>query len=146
MFDDRIEITSIGGLVSGVSKEEVLKGGISVLRNRIIGNIFLRFHMIEKLGTGMQRIHEEYKQSAKKPIIDISDNAMKMILPVIERDALSEDEKRIVQILKRRRMPSSLIIQQTGFGKTKVVSLLNQLVEKGYIVSTGNGRGKKYSA
>lgn len=35
MFNDRIEISSPGGLPSGVSKEEYLSGHVSVLRNPI---------------------------------------------------------------------------------------------------------------
>ncbi|MGN0362545.1 MAG: RNA-binding domain-containing protein, partial [Bilifractor sp.] len=42
MFDDRIEITSPGGLPSGISREEYLRGNVSILRNPIIGNVFFR--------------------------------------------------------------------------------------------------------
>ena len=57
MFPDRIEITSPGGLAGGISREEYLRGGISVLRNRIIGNVFFRLHLIERFGTGIKRIN-----------------------------------------------------------------------------------------
>ena len=40
MFDDRIEITSPGGLPDGLSKEEYLPGQISILRNTIIAGVF----------------------------------------------------------------------------------------------------------
>ena len=37
MFEDRIEITSPGGLPQGLDESEYLKGGVSILRNRILG-------------------------------------------------------------------------------------------------------------
>ena len=45
MFQDRIRITSPGGLPRGVSEEEYLRGGISILRNPIIGNVFYRLYI-----------------------------------------------------------------------------------------------------
>lgn len=144
MFEDRIEITSPGGLVSGVTEEAYLKGGISILRNHIIGNLFLRFHMMERLGTGIVKINEEYKNHAKKPVFEIYENMIKIILPVLDIEHLSEDENIIYQTLNNRHLPSSSIVEEAGFGKTKTVDILNKLVEEGYIVATGSGRGKKY--
>lgn len=47
MFDDRVEITSPGGLPDGLSKEEYLAGQISILRNPIIAGVFFRLGLIE---------------------------------------------------------------------------------------------------
>ncbi len=46
MFEDRIEITSPGGLPQGLDESEYLKGGVSILRNRILGSVFYRLHLI----------------------------------------------------------------------------------------------------
>lgn len=45
MYDNRIEITSPGVLPKGISKEEYLNGEISIPRNYILCNVFLRLHM-----------------------------------------------------------------------------------------------------
>ena len=45
-FEDRIEITSPGGLPQGLDESEYLKGGVSILRNRILGSVFYRLHLI----------------------------------------------------------------------------------------------------
>lgn len=58
LFPDKIEITSPGGLPQGVTKDDFLKGGISILRNRIIASVFFRLHLIERFGTGIRRINE----------------------------------------------------------------------------------------
>lgn len=147
MFPDKIEITSPGGLPQGVTKEEYLRGGLSVLRNRIIGNLFFRLHLIERFGTGIRRIKESYKDNDRKPIFEVFENSIKIMLPVMDAcNALTADENRIYLLIKRKALPSSSLVEETGFGKTKVVSILRRLMDKGYVQSVGNGRGTKYTA
>ena len=146
MLPDRIEITSPGGLPKGMDKEAYLRGGISILRNRIIGNVFFRLHLIERFGTGVKRIREEYKDSRIKPSFDVTENTIRIILPVKEEGIhLTEDENRVYQLIKGREIPSSAVSEATGFGKNKTVDLLKSLVEKGYAKVSGKGRGTKYS-
>ena len=145
MFPDRIEITSPGGLPKGMDKEAYLRGGISILRNRIIGSVFFRLHLIERFGTGVRRINEEYRESQVKPVFDMTENTIRIILPVKEEGSnLTEDEKIIYQLLKGREMPSSAISEAAGFGKNKTVGILKALVEKGYANVSGKGRGTRY--
>ena len=92
MFDDRIEVTSPGGLPAGLSEEEYLKGNISILRNPILGNVFFRLHVVEILGTGIVRIKEAYKNSKKQPAFEVYENSIKSVLPVISSVNLTEDE------------------------------------------------------
>lgn len=147
MFPDRIEISSPGGLPKGMTVDEYLRGGISILRNRIIGTVFLRLHMIERFGTGIRRIKETYSGSDKKPLFDICDDSIKITLPVIsEQNLLSDDENKILSIIRGRMVASSAIVEATGFGKTKVVYTLNKLVAEGYVRTEGTGRGLKYTA
>lgn len=147
MFTDRIEVVSPGGLPKGMTETEYLRGGISVLRNRIIANVFLRLHMIEKFGTGIRRIHEAYKSSEIKPVFEITENTIRVVLPVMScGETLTNDENTVYRLVKGRSVPSSSIVEETGFGKTKTVSILKKLVENGYIKTTGNGRGLRYTA
>lgn len=147
MFPDRIEISSPGGLPEGMSEEEYYRGGISVLRNRIIANIFFRLHLIERFGTGIRRINETYKDSQVKPIYNLSSNSIQVILPVIEPGrALAEDEQAVYKLLSGRSVSRSEIAAKTGFSKTKVLTILSRLESEGYIRVTGNGRGTKYTA
>jgi len=145
MFDDRIEISSPGGLPTGISEEEYLKGNVSILRNPILGNVFYRLHIVEILGTGIVRIREAYKYSDKKPVFEIFDNSIKVILPVIGNSDLTEDEKVVYEVLSKT-MPKSIseITDMTPFGKSKVTTLLKSLARKNYVSVTGNGRGTKY--
>ena len=147
MFADRIEIASPGALPQGLSEEEYSRGGISVLRNRIIAGIFYRLHMIERFGTGIRRINEAYKHSAVKPIFEITRNAIRITLPVMgASNALTADEHKVYSLLRGRIVSSSAIVKATGFGKTKVVAILKRLAADGYIKVSGKGRGVKYTA
>nr|WP_315104154.1 ATP-binding protein [uncultured Catonella sp.] len=145
MFDDRIEISSPGGLPTGISEEEYIKGNVSILRNPILGNVFYRLHIVEILGTGIVRIQEAYKYSDKKPVFEIFDNSIKVILPVIGNADLTKDEKIVYEVLSKT-MPKSIseITDMTPFGKSKVTTLLKSLARKNYVSVTGNGRGTKY--
>ena len=147
MYKDRIEIVSPGGLPSGIDEAEYLRGGISILRNRIIANVFFRLHLIERFGTGIRRINETYKDSLKKPIYEVTQNSIRITLPVMdEKNGLTKDQKVIYEILESREASSSMLAEATGFGKSKTVDILNTLTEEGYISKTGNGRGTKYTA
>lgn len=145
MFPDRIEITSPGGLPKGMSREGYLSGGISILRNRIIANVFFRLNMIEQFGTGIRRINETYRDSAKKPTYEILSESIRMVLPVIGgKQELTEDENAVYDFVKGHSVSSSAVVEATGFGKNKTVAILKKLVSKGYIAKEGNGRGLKY--
>lgn len=146
MYPDRIEITSPGGLPKGMNEEEYLRGGISILRNRIIGSIFFRLHLIERFGTGIKRIQEEYKDSSVKPVFAVSENAIRITLPVkAGKKNLSQDENRVYLLLKGREMPSSAVAEAAGFGKSKAVEILKGLVQKGFVSVSGKGRGTRYT-
>ena len=84
MFEDRIEISSPGGLPSGLDEEEYLNGQISNLRNPILGNIFFRLNYIEMFGSGIKRIKAAYDDSLSKPEFNIFNNSIEVGLPVVE--------------------------------------------------------------
>ena len=146
MFDDRVEIMSPGSLPKGLSEKEYLDGQVSILRNPILGNVLFRLHLIERFGTGVKRINEEYLKSRIKPKFEFYDNSIKVTLPVMELDlGLKDDELRIYNALKNKQiLSSSEITGITGFGKNKTIEILKKLVELGYIKITGSGRGTKY--
>ena len=69
LYEDRIEFTSIGGLVSGVTLNDIMMG-ISVCRNIKLANVFYRLELIEAYGTGMLKIQEAYSGTGKSPKIE----------------------------------------------------------------------------
>ena len=147
MFKDRIEILSPGGLPEGLTKDEYLNRNISLLRNPIIACVFYRLELIEKFGTGITRIKEAYAESLVKPSFDVSDNYIRIILPVVETDTLTltEDEVKIYTILKEEtELSRSELEKKTRFKKAKLLRIINKLIEKGIIERLGGGVAVTY--
>ncbi len=145
-FKDRIEINSPGGLPKGITREEYLSGGISYLRNPILGNVFFRMRYIEMFGTGISRILELYRGAAVKPELNITENVINVILPVLKTTYdVTADEAKIIGALKGTyQLSSGEISKASGFSRAKTIRLLNMLTEKKYIKCIGKGRGTKY--
>ena len=146
LFDDRIEIVSPGGLPVGITAEEYLSGKLSVLRNRNLANVFYRLRFVEIFGTGIIRIKQLYAESLRKPDFEVSENAIKIVLPIFETNVnLTEDEKVIYKFLSKTMLkPISEIAPYVPFGKSKTTQLLKTMGEKGVVAVEGKGRGTKY--
>lgn len=148
MYTDRIEISSPGGLPAGISKEEYLSGNVSILRNPIIAGVFYRLNFIEQFGTGVMRIIDEYRQSISKPKFEITENNIRIILPVIEIDEsnLLEDEVIIFNILMDEvELSRGQLDEKTGFSKSKTLRIINSLVDKSIVKKIGGGAGTTYT-
>ena len=146
MFDDRLEIVSPGGLPSGITEEEYLFGKLSVLRNRNLANVFYRLGFVEIFGTGITRIKQLYAECLIKPDFEISENAIKIVLPIFEKNAdLTEDEIVIYKLLSKTMLkPISEIAPYAPFGKSKTAKLLKEMCQKGVITVEGKGKSTKY--
>ena len=146
MFDDRIEIVSPGGLPSGITEEEYLSGKLSVLRNRNLANVFYRLGFVEIFGTGITRIKQLYAEGLIKPAFEVSENAIKIVLPIFEKNAdLTEDEIVIYKLLSKTMLkPISEVAPYAPFGKSKTTKLLKEMCQKGVITVEGKGKGTKY--
>ncbi|MDO5337772.1 MAG: putative DNA binding domain-containing protein [Eubacteriales bacterium] len=155
LYTDRIEFTSIGSLISGITLKDVMMG-ISVCRNVKLANVFYRLELIETYGTGILKIMEAYAGTGKEPKIETSDNAFKMSLPNLNvyaeqeepDDALlknSVEEKAVIALAKeqgtftRKDVEKALGISQTTCGR-----LLKQMIGKGQIVQEGRSRNTHY--
>lgn len=146
MFDDRIDIVSPGGLPSGITEEEYLSGKLSVLRNRNLANVFYRLGFVEIFGTGITRIKQLYAEALIKPDFEVSENAIKIVLPIFEKNAdLTEDEIVVYKLLSKTMLkPISEVAPYVPFGKSKTTKLLKEMCQKGVITVEGKGKGTKY--
>lgn len=147
MKKNKICITSPGGLPSNLTVEEYLNGEISIMQNPIIGNVFFRLDIIESFGTGITRIKNSYRNSKNKPKFKIYNNSIEICLPETELQIpLTKDEEKVFFTIKNKTLSSSQIASVVGFGKNKVLKILNQLIDKSYATKIGTGRGTKYKA
>lgn len=146
MFHDRIEITSPGGLPSGINEKEYLNGQISILKNPIIGNVFYRLHYIETFGTGIFKIKKAYESFLIKPQFKIYENSITIVLPVDMQLHLTKSEHEVFTILKKNiKMSRRQLELDTNFSKDKVIRTLNSLIEKAVIEKSGQARSVKYN-
>ncbi|KRP37079.1 MAG: transcriptional regulator [Opitutaceae bacterium BACL24 MAG-120322-bin51] len=76
LFADRLEITSAGGVPTGLSQAEFFKG-YSVPRNKELMRIFRDLEMVEHLGSGVPRILRDYSEDA----FVFTDNFIRMVFP-----------------------------------------------------------------
>ncbi len=145
MYDDKLIVTSPGGLPEGISKEAYLHGNLSILRNPTVANIFFRLDLIESFGSGISRIMAAYEQSATKPQFRFFGSSIEVTLPcLVSGNNLSEEQEKVYAALQYRELSSSEIMQRTSFNKNKTLKILNELIDKGYVEKTGRGRGTRY--
>lgn len=82
MFDDRLEITSPGGMLSGGRIQEMDLHHIpSMRRNEIISDIFGRLHYMDRRGSGIGRILNSYAEFAQKPQFFSTEYYFLVVLP-----------------------------------------------------------------
>lgn len=155
LYADRIEFTSIGGLLSGVTLNDVMMG-ISVCRNIKLANIFYRLELIEAYGTGMRKIREAYSETGKKPEIETSENAFKIILPNlnvqtemkkadVNKPADDDQEEAVISLAKKQGTFIRKDVQkELGISQTTCGRLLKKMVENGQIIQEGKSRNTHY--
>ncbi len=163
IYEDRIEFVSIGGLVKGVSLDDIMLG-ISVLRNQNLANIFYRLKLIEAYGTGILKINECYIDYPVKPKIEVSSNAFRMTLPNINYVKECHIDKKNVQkrpltgyTKKDERMNIVLTLcQKNGFvvrkdiesslkiSQATAILLLREMVEDGLLTKKGTAKNVRY--
>lgn len=159
IFEDRIEFVNIGGLVRGITLEDI-KLGVSVARNQRLADVFYRLRLIEAYGTGIMKINECYAEYDIEPIFEATDNAFKLTLPnvnysmrskeTVERSSIRNDfsddrERIIIEMLydrteiTRRDVEKALNVSQ---GTASII--LRSMIEKGLLVVEGRSKNTRY--
>ncbi len=150
IYDDRMEFISLGGLVKGLTLEDI-KGGVSQPRNTVIANVFYRLELIESYGTGIQRMLESYTGSGFEPEFAPAPASFIVMLP--NRNAeknqaddldLSREEKVLRLLTERGSISRKDVEQLLGCSSFPANQVLKLLLEQGRIVKTGAARGTKY--
>ncbi|WP_369817515.1 ATP-binding protein [Olsenella sp. DNF00959] len=146
MYPDRVEVSSPGGLPTGISEEEYLAGMVSIRRNPVLANVFYRLGLIEAFGTGVQRIRDAYASSKTTPRFLVTENTITVILPVTVADLGLTDDQRLVYGLLSPTVPRSSgeLLGMVDFGRSKLSRILKDLIELGQVFTVGAGRGLKY--
>ena len=146
MFDDRMEIVSLGGLIRGVEMSDIMMG-VSYLRNKRLAEIFYRLQLIEAYGTGIDKIKESYKGQVKQPVFESSPNAFKIVLPKMGAKAMIKDgrEDEVIALIKQKgEIVRNDVEELLNVSPATATRLLTKMVENGQIKRSGSARNIKY--
>ena len=151
--ESQIEFISLGGLLPGLSAEDI-QNGISQPRNPKLAEVFHRLRLIESYGTGIRRIFTLYRDCEKKPEIIVTPNTFKLILPnrnyysidKSEEKALNDQQRTILQYIEKNGAITEEIAQKLlGIKRTRAYVILKEMRDSSLIKVQGRGQNKKYT-
>lgn len=152
VFDNRIEIISIGGLPDGLTLDEFYEGKSKPV-NLELQQIMVQLDYIEQTGHGVPLIVSRYG----KEVFDITENFITVTIPLkkseIGKINVSNAKKQIFdeydeKILRIMREDSSVkvseISKKIGVGTTTVTKRIRRLKEQGMIERAGSKKDGRW--
>lgn len=143
-----IDIISIGGLVPGLSEEDIMNG-ISQPRNRNLAEMFHRLNYIESYGTGIRKIISLYSDQTVKPEISITPNSFRISLPnrnngnPVTANVPSQYQTVIDYLKGHGSMTEEELQELLGIKRTRAFTLYKAMEKEGFITVLGKGSDKK---
>ena len=156
-----IEFISLGGLLPGLSLEDI-QSGISQPRNVKLADIFHRLNFIESYGTGLRRIFALYKDCYNRPQIIITPHTFKLILPninhqnshqqfsmVAEKSAHyyypNAQQQKVIDYLRENQTISEEQLQELlDIKRTRAYLIAKEMLDKNLLAVKGRGIKKIY--
>lgn len=158
--DSKMEFISLGGLLPGLSTEDI-RIGVSQPRNKKLAEVFHRLRLIESYGTGIRRIFKLYENCSVQPSIEVTTNAFKIVLPNMNvvgttTESTPETAERTLVVITPQmktvmdylaeygEMTDEDLQELLNIKKTRAYLLARQMHENKLIDIIGRGAGKKY--
>lgn len=152
--DNETEFISIGGLLPGLSPDDI-RSGISQPRNKSLAEIFHRLHLIESYGTGIRRIYNLYRNCSVQPRIEITSNTFKIVLPNMNGSNVKEKVGATPDVTSQKQTVLDFIEENGGITdsevqelldvkSTRAYTLMKEMEKEGLIIIVGRGSDKKY--
>jgi predicted HTH transcriptional regulator len=151
LFDDRLEISSAGGLPDGFDEAEFFQG-FSVPKNKELMRVFRDLEMVEQLGSGVPRILAHYPPSSYM----FTAHFIRLVLPFAESYKISENkpttndnptltpqQKAVLSVLREATSTSAEIAEKLGtaYSYRSIQRELSNLEKLGVIRRIGKGPG-----
>ncbi len=159
LFTDRLEIHSPGLLPLGVTPKNILTK--SVQRNRLLAKLFYDLRLMEKEGSGYDKIYEILLSNAKKPPVVMEGDDR--VIVIIYKNIINNEVLQIMQnaseeyYLKQKEIISLGLIAQKGtVSALELSDLLNitrpnglsywlgKLIDYKLVLSKGKTKGTMY--
>lgn len=148
IYKDRIEFTSLGGLIGNLTVEGI-ELGISVPRNPNLMKVFQNISIIKGNGEGIQEILSAYKEYKVKPIFKSIGGVFQVILPkpeyTINGKVISDKYRKVLEFIESRGTVTNKDIQEhLELKSTSVVNYLKEMLELELIEKIRDGRNISY--
>jgi len=159
LFSDHMEITSVGTIPEGLSKEDFFNG-VSMPRNKELMRVFRDVEMVEALGSGMIRIMRSYGRDnfefgdnyirfrASYNVLDnVTVNITEKELQLTERQV---EVLKLLTVTAERNVLENVLENSASLGARLMVSErtirrdLSKLQELGYIRHVGPDKGGRW--
>ena len=141
VFTDSIEFLSLGGLVNGLSLEDI-KLGSSSSRNPKLINVFHRLGLVEAYGSGIPRLYELYKSANNLPEILVGPNSFLVKLPKL---TIKDDYKVIINYLKNKDSATREELESVlNAKKVKTSEILKEMKNRDIVIKCGNAKNITY--
>ena len=154
VYDDRLEVTSPGGLYNGLTYEEIMSGH-SKIRNKGIANIFSQMGLVEAWGSGINRIFNAAKEyGLPKPEFMEFDNMFRVelfrnSLPMVQsigeasekfkNSELNETQGKILKLLwENNQLSAAKLAEKIGVASRNIESNIKKLKEDGFLIRHGS--------
>ena len=158
--DSKMEFISLGGLLPGLSTEDI-RIGVSQPRNKKLAEVFHRLRLIESYGTGIRRIFKLYENCPVQPSIEATTNAFRIVLPNMNATdtanentpattgkstvAITPQMKTVMDYLaKHDEMTDEDLQELLNIKNTRAYQIARQMHENELIDIIGRGASKKY--
>ena len=149
LFDDRVEISNPGGLVSAIPRNEFGKRSLS--RNPLIFGLFERMRMVEQIGSGISRMRDLMHEEGLTPpefsvdgIFTVTFRRPFEFQKWVNKWVNNLSEKQIIileAIHKNQQIKKSILQELTGFSATTLDNNLETLKKEGLLEREGTKGG-----
>lgn len=150
LYDNRLEVTSPGMLLNGVTIEKI-KEGYSKVRNRAIANAFSYMRIIEEWGSGIPRMFDEFSKYglAEPELVDMDGDFRvnfyrSSVTPrVTEKvtEKFTEREMSVIRLIKNNpRITTTAMSMELGRSRKTISAIIKSLKDRNVIEREGSDR------
>jgi ATP-dependent DNA helicase RecG len=162
---ERVEFSNPGTLL--ISREQLLRGGVSECRNKALQKMFQKLGVGDKLGSGIDKIRSGWQAAHLLPPVlheTQRPDRVVLILPLVSlmgEEVLSDLYRRFGEAEITGLQPEALqalataceegevsnrrLQEQLSLHRVDITQMLQRLVRDGFLVPEGIGRGRRYA-
>lgn len=142
-----VSLTSAGGLVEGLSVEDIALRMATECRNKKLAALFCHLRLMENKGSGFRRIRSFYKNRSIEDLLEVSETSFTISLPRPAENLYTGNErfKQVLGYLTLHQSVSRREVQSfLGFSQASAVLLLRDMIRANLIEQVGKGPSTRY--